>query len=35
MTVFVVAGLTLIVAGSRHVAAGNEGIVRRTSAGLR
>ena len=35
MIVFVIAGLTLIVAGSRYVAAGNEGIVRRTSGALR
>ena len=35
MTVLVIACLTLIVAGSRHVAAGNEGIVRRTSGALR
>jgi polysaccharide biosynthesis transport protein len=35
MTVFVIAGLTLIVFGSRHVAAGNEAIVRRTTGALR
>jgi len=35
MTVLVIACLTLIVAGSRHVAAGNEGIVRKTSGALR
>jgi protein tyrosine kinase modulator len=32
---FVIAGLTLIVVGSRYVATGNEAIVRRTSGALR
>jgi hypothetical protein len=35
MTVFVIVGLALIAAGSRHIALENETIVRRTSGALR